>query len=168
MNVRSTYTDEEWQLLTRMPTLAAFGAMASHEGGPVASTRELWAGMRELVEAARDDYPDNALIQAVTKAITRREDGAELSLEDWQARRPGELPAAIVEQTLQTAAEARQALAERATADETAQYMAWIMGIARAGIEASKTGFLGIGGRSVTPKESQFLDELAAALAKGN
>ena len=48
MTTRNDYTDSEWELLTHMPRLAAFGAMAAEEGGTVASIRELWTSMMAL------------------------------------------------------------------------------------------------------------------------
>ena len=52
MTTRNDYTDSEWELLTGLPRLAALGATAAEEGGPVASTRELWTSMMELAQSA--------------------------------------------------------------------------------------------------------------------
>lgn len=148
-----------------MPTLAAFGAMAAESSGPVAATRELWAGMQELVQAAKTDYPDNALIQDVTWTITRREDGGEMSVKDWHANGPETLDEAIVEQALRTAGQVNVAL-QQASPGEAAQYRAWITGIAEAGVRAAATGFLGLGGDPVSTEECQFLKDLGAALGE--
>jgi hypothetical protein len=158
------YTDAEWDLLTRLPTFAVFGAMAAEDGGPVTSTREIWAGMEELAQSARAAYAGNALIQAVRQAIVQREDGSELPLQDWRSVESGVLPEAIVESALETAANARQVLADRATPEEAAGFLAWVMDIAKASVHAAKSGFLGLSGAEVTPRESQFLSDLAAAL----
>jgi hypothetical protein len=164
MTTRTDYTDAEWKLLTDMPTLAAFGAMAAQDGGPVTSTRELWAGMMALAESAKTTYPDNSLIQAVTRSITHHENGAEMTLEDWHASGPEALHQAVVEKTLLTAPEVHRVLTSQATPQEAAEYTAWIMSIARAGVEAAKTGFLGLEGAQITPREAMFIKELAAAL----
>jgi len=164
MTTRNDYTDDEWQQLVTMPQLAAWGAMAAEEGGSATSTRELWAGMQELARAARTTYPGNALIQAVSRAITHREDGATLTAEEWHAGSPAALQYVVVEKTIATALKLREILAQRSTPEEAAQYAAWIMGIAHAGVEAAKTGFLGLRGAEVTPDEARFLRELAAAL----
>ena len=53
MTTREDYDDDDWQLLADMPRLAAFGAMAAQDAGPVISVRELWAGLQELVLSAK-------------------------------------------------------------------------------------------------------------------
>jgi len=164
MTTRTDYTAAEWELLTDMPRLAAFGAMATEEGGPLTSTRELWAGMMELAQAAQTRYPDNTLIQDVTHAVTGREDGAEPTIVDWRANSGEALGNAMVEQALETAPEVREVLASHATAEEAAAYTAWVLGIARAGCEAVKTGFFGMSGEKLTASEAQFIRDLAAAL----
>lgn len=166
MTMRTDYTDAEWKLLTDMPSLAAFAAMAAEDGGPVTSTRELWAGMMALAKSAKTTYPDNTLIQAVMQSITHHENGSEMTLEDWHASGPEALHQAVVEKTLLTAPQVHRVLASQATPREAAEYTAWIMGIARAGVEAAKTGFLGLEGAQVTPRESLFISELATALNK--
>ena len=163
MTREAEFTEREWTLLTDLPRLAAFGAMAADAGDAVTSTRELWAGMTELAHAARTRYPSNALIQEIAQAATRDEDGAEVSRSGW---RPGGEPlgAAMAEQALETARQARPVLAERATAEEAAEYAAWVLGIARAATEAARTGFFGVGGARVTAREAAFVRDLAAAL----
>lgn len=164
MTTRTDYSDDEWRLLASMPQLAALGSMAAEESGPVTSTRELWAGTSELFEAAKDGYPDNALIQAITASIARNDDGVELSPDIRDATGPEALHMAVVQKALQTAPEVRRILDERATSGEAAGYREWVMGIARAGVEAAKTGFLGMSGARVTQRESLFLNELSTAL----
>ncbi len=164
MTTRNDYADDEWQQLVIMPQLAAWGAMAAEEDGPATSTRELWAGMQELARAARTTYPGNTLIQAVSSAITHREDGATLTAEEWHAGSSSALQDVVVEKALSAAARVREILKRQSTSEEAAQYRAWIMGIAHAGVKAAKTGFLGLRGTEATPDEARFLKELAAAL----
>ena len=162
MTSREDFNDDEWKALTDMPHLAALGAMAAQDADPVTSTRELWAGMQELVLSAQSDYPDNALIQSVTGYITHHDE--ELAGDDWQASNPEALHERIVAWTLRTASDARQLLGKRATPDEAAEYKAWVMQIAHAGVAAARTGFLGLEGAEVTPREQLFISELEAAL----
>jgi hypothetical protein len=164
MTTRSDYSDDEWRLLATMPQLAALGAMAAEESGPVTSTRELWASTSELFEAAKDGYPDNTLIQAITASIARIDDGVELPPDIRDATGPEALHMAVVEKALQTAPEVGRILDQRATPEEAAGYREWVMGIAQAGVEAAKTGFLGLSGARVTQRESLFLNELSTAL----
>lgn len=163
MTREAGYTEAEWELLTDLPRLAAFGAMAADDGDAVKSTRELWAGMMELTQAAQGRYPDSSLIREVAQTVAQDEEGAGVSRSGWK---PGAEPLshAVVEQALATAAGVRHVLVERTSAEEAAAYTAWVLGIARAGIEAARTGFFGLGGERVTEREAAFVRDLAAAL----
>ena len=163
MSTWNDYTDSEWELLTDMPRLAAFGAMAAEEGGPVASTRELWASMMELAQAARTRYADNTLIQEVMRGFSQRADD-ETSIMGWQPGSGEPLGNAIVAQALETASRVREVLASQATPEEAAEYTEWVLGIARAGCEAVRSGLFGLAGARRTVAEEQYVKELATAL----
>ena len=100
MTTRTDFTDSEWELLTAMPRMAAFGAMAAEEGGPVGSTRELWASTMELAQAARTRYPNNTLIQEVMRGFSQPADDEEMSIMGWKPESSNSLGNAIVAQTL--------------------------------------------------------------------
>jgi len=163
MTSEADFTEPEWEQLTDLPRLAAFGAMAADDGDPVLSTRELWAGMMELAQAAQTRYPDSPLIREVAQAVAQDEEGASVSRFGWH---PGAMPLghAVVEQALTTASDARRVLAERVPAEEAAEYVAWVLGIARAATEAARSGLLGVVGEQVSDREAAFVRDLAAAL----
>ncbi len=163
MTSEADFTEAEWELLTDLPRLAAFGAMAADDGDAISSTRELWAGMMELAQGARSRYPGNALIQAVAQSETEDDEGADVSRAGW---RPGAEPLgeAVIEEALETAARVRAVLAERAVEQEAAEYAAWVLGIARAATEAARKGPFGLGGDRVTDREAAFVRDLQAAL----
>jgi hypothetical protein len=163
MTTRNDYTDSEWELLTDMPRLAAFGAMAVEEGGPVASTRELWSGMMELAQAARTRYANNSLIQEVMRDFSQRGDD-EISIMGWQPDSGEPLGNAIVAQTLETAPRVRAVLASQATPEEAAEYTEWVLDIARAGGGAMRSGLFGLLGAPMTGAEEQYVKDLATAL----
>jgi hypothetical protein len=162
MTTRNDYTDSEWALLTAMPRLAAFGAMAVEEGGPVASTRELWSGMMELAQAARTRYANNSLIQEVMRGFSQRDD--EISIMGWKPGSGEPLGNAIVAQTLETAPRVREVLARQATPEEASEYTEWILDIARAGCGAMRSELFGLVGAQMTVAEEQYVKDLATAL----
>src|SRR5688572_16654008 len=164
MTTRTDFTDSEWELLTAMPRMAAFGAMAAEEGGPVASTRELWASMMELAQAARTRYPNNTLIQEVMRGFSQPADDEEMSIMGWKPQSSNSLGNAIVAQTLELAPRVREVLASQATPDEAAEYTEWVLGIARAGCGAMRSGLFGLVGAPMTAAEEQYVTDLAAAL----
>ena len=163
MSTRNDYTDSEWELLTDMPRLAAFGAMAVEEGGPVASTRELWTSMMELVRSARTQYANNTLIQGVMRGFSQRAND-ETSIMGWQPGSGEPLGNAIVAQALETASRVREVLASQATPEEAAEYTQWVLGIARAGCGAVRSGLFGLVGAPMTVAEKQYVKDLTAAL----
>jgi hypothetical protein len=163
MSTRNDYTDSEWELLTDMPRLAAFGAMAVEEGGPVASTRELWTSMMELVRSARTQYANNTLIQGVMRGFSQRAND-ETSIMGWQPGSGEPLGNAIVAQALETASRVREVLAGQATPEEAAEYTQWVLGIARAGCGAVRSGLFGLVGAPMTVAEKQYVKDLTAAL----
>jgi hypothetical protein len=162
MTTRDEYTDSEWELLTDMPRLAALGAMAVEDGGPVASTRELWASMMELAQSARTRYANNSLIQEVMRSFSQRDD--EMSIMGWKPDSGEPLGNAIVAQTLETAPLVREVLASQATPAEAAEYSEWVLGIARAGCGAMRSGLFGLVGSQMTVAEEQYVKDLATAL----
>jgi hypothetical protein len=163
MSTRNDYTASEWELLTDMPRLAAFGAMAVEEGGPVASTRELWASMMELAQSARTRYANNSLIQEVMRGFSQHADD-EISIMGWKPDSGEPLGNAIVAQTLETAPLVREVLASQATPAEAAEYSEWVLGIARAGCGAMRSGLFGLVGSQMTVAEEQYVKDLATAL----
>jgi hypothetical protein len=164
MTTRTDFTDAEWDLLTDLPRIAAFGATAVEEGGPMASTRELWAGMMELAQTARTRYPNNTLIQDVVRSVSRPADDDELPMTGWKPNSGEQLGNAIVAQTLDMATRAREVLADQSTPLEAAEYTEWVLGIARASCQAVRTGLFGLTGESMTVAEDQYIKDLAAAL----
>ena len=164
MTTRTDFTDSEWELLTAMPRMAAFGAMAAEEGGPVGSTRELWASMMELAQAARTRYPNNTLIQEVMRGFSQPADDEEMSIMGWKPESSNSLGNAIVAQTLGMAPRAREVLTSQAAPDEAAEYTEWVFGIARAGCGAVRSGLFGLVGAPLTAAEEQYVTDLAAAL----
>ena len=165
MTTRTDYTDAEWDLLTDMPRIAAFGATAAEEGGPIASTRELWAGMMELAQAARARYPNNTLIQDVVRSVSRPADDDEVPMTGWKPNSGEQLGSAIVAQTLDTARRAREVLADQSTPEEAAEYTEWVLGIARASCHAVRSGLFGLTGEPRSAAEDQYLKDLSAALS---
>jgi hypothetical protein len=55
-------------------------------------------------------------------------------------------------------------LTDQATPEEAAEYTAWVLGIARAGCKAVRSGLFGLVGDEMTAAEEQYVEDLAAAL----
>jgi len=98
----------------------------------------------------RNDADDEELIESIFEGQR-----------DAFEARPG---AHIIEQTLLDAGQARDILQARATPAEIEHYNSWVVRIARAGVEAAKTGRSGTEGARVTEREAEFVRELASEL----
>ena len=163
MTGRSDYTEAEWAVLSDLPRLAAFGAMAAEADGPVTSTRELWAAMQAMLQPGGTDQAGDPLIAEIVRGYAGSDHEGHVA-GDWDPESGEELGQAIVAQALQTAPRARAALAARATPEEAEHYRHWVLGIARGGVEAARDGLFGLSGERVSAPEGTFIHELAAAL----
>jgi hypothetical protein len=164
MTSRSDFTDDEWRLLTELPRLAALGAVVAQDGDLVSTGRELMAGLMEMARSAQTTYPRDSLIQDVLRGHASEDDIIESLVEEQRdafEARPG---AHIIERALSDAGRVHDILAARATPAEAEHYASWVIGIARAGVEAAKTGRFGVSGARVTEREAEFEQELARAL----
>ena len=164
MTSRSDFTDDEWRILTELPRAAALGAMVAQDGDLVSSGHELLAALAEMARSAQTTYPRDSLIQDVLSQDADDEGLVASILEDQRDAfdaRPG---AHIIEQTLRDAGQAHDILRKRSTPAEIEHYSSWVIGIARAGVEAAKTGRFGTEGARVTGREADFVRELAREL----
>ena len=98
------------------------------------------------------------------RSFSRPDDDDQMSILGWNPNSGEVLGATIVEQTLETAPRVREVLVSQATPEEAAKYIAWVLGIARAGCGAVRSGLFGIIGEPMTAAEDQFMKNLAAAL----
>jgi hypothetical protein len=164
MTSRSDFSDDDWRVLTELPRVAAFGAVVAQDGDLASSGRELLAALAEMARTAQSTYPRDSLIQDVLRHDADDEGLLASILEDQRdafEARPG---AHVIERALTDAGRAHDVLARRATSAELEEYASWVIGIARAGVEAAKTGRFGTEGARVTEREAEYVRELARAL----
>jgi hypothetical protein len=164
MTSRTDFTDDEWRVITELPRAAAFAAVVAQDGDLLSSGRELLAGLSEMARTAQTTYPRDSLIQDVLRKDAGDE-GLLASIHEDQRdafeARPG---AHIIEQALRDAGRAHDILSKCATPVEIEHYTSWVVGIARAGVEAAKTGRFGTEGARITEREAEFVRELAREL----
>lgn len=164
MTSRADFTDDEWRVLTELPRLAAFGAMVAQDGDLLSSGRELLASLAEMARSAQSTYPRDSLIQDVLRKDADDAGLIQSVLEEQRdafEARPG---AHVIEQALRDAGRAHDILSKRATPAELEHFSSWVIGIARAGVEAAKTGRFGTEGARVTEREAEFVREMAREL----
>jgi diguanylate cyclase (GGDEF)-like protein len=145
MTSKSDFNAEEWELLARAPALAALTVAMADRGG---SFKESFSLARAYQEA-REHATTELLEQLVSTAPTldpRRFQGPDQVRSD-------------AEQSLR---EAIALISQKATPEEAEAYKRFTMSVADTVAHAHKEGgFLGIGGKEVSPEEQAVLGELS-------
>ena len=154
MTSKADFNAEEWATIAEAPLLAGVRVVAAERGGAI---RESIA-MSKVYTAARESQGASALLDELVAAPPavdpqRLKAGA------------GSDPSALSAERLRTAI---QLLNEKATPEDVSAYKQFVLALAQAAAEAHKEGgFIGIGGKPISPKEQAALDELRAVLDGG-
>jgi hypothetical protein len=148
MTRKSAFNAEEWSVVTEGPALAALRVIAADRGGT----------LRESLSLAR------------AYAEARQRGGSEL-LEELVSSPPQidqsrmQNREALPTEAMRRLREALRLVDAKATPEETAEYRRFVYGVADTVAHAHREGgFLGIGGKDVSPEEQAVLDEIEAAL----
>ena len=148
MTGKAEFNAEEWSVVAGAPLLGAMMVIAAERGG---SVRESVAVAREYA-AARERYEGelmSALLATPPATAVKRPDG------------PDDLRA----QATETLREAVAILERVGTEDEVVEYKRFVFSLAESVARAHKEGgFLGMGGKEISPAEQAVLDEMAATL----
>ena len=161
MIARRDFTDEQWYRLRAAPFQVTEAVIEADPSGTLATGRELKAVEAEL-ERVRLDPEENSLIRLVAN-----------SLKDDAATDPGAAPAdlpedgPLPERVVTVMADLPAVLDATVDADTNAAFRTWIVRIAEIAAEATKEGFAGVAGPTVSDEEQAFLDRLREALAAG-
>jgi len=145
---KADFNAEEWDRLRQAPAAAAIMVIAAERGGTI---RESVAVGGEYAEAAKE--APGTLLAAIASdppKIDREELGTR---EELSVRGP------------QVISEAVSLLETKAAADEVDAFKLFCLDVAEHAAEATKSGgFLGIGGKRISEKESAALDQIAGTL----
>lgn len=155
----SAYTDEEQDLLKRLPAHIGFVVMIADPAWGHGRREEI----RELRAAATTiaaHYPDNALVQWVAPQV------ANLLQSDALVRHSRDKDAALVLETIAVKCmQATAILAAKSTPSQAEGYKQFALGI---GLQVAKAyadaEFFGIGGQTVSRNERKVLIRLREAL----
>ena len=148
MTRKADFDAEQWETLTAAPALAALAVAAAERGG----------GMREALSLSRS-YQE-ARANARTPLV-----GALLASPPAVKPSAGADPAGLLERARAAVSRASTLLRERATEDELREWGDFVVTMTEAVARAHKEGgFLGIGGKEVSPAEHDALETIALAL----
>jgi hypothetical protein len=147
MTTRAQFNADEWAVVTTAPVLAGTLVIAADRGG---SVRESLA-MSQSYAAGRAADPGELLAAILATPPSMGPANAPKTSEALQQTVPAELRRAL------------RILERVATDDEIVAYKRFVYGLAEAVARAHKEGgFLGIGGKEVSPAEQAALDLIAA------
>jgi hypothetical protein len=147
---KADFNAEEWTTVVEGPVLAGMRVVAAHRGGTI---RESLA-VAKVYAAAREAQGDSELLDALVSSPP--------AVDSQQIRASGGDIKSASEERLR---EVLRILEEKATPDEVEQYKRFVMEVGEAAAKAHKEGgFIGIGGKPVSPEEQAALDEIQALL----
>jgi hypothetical protein len=147
MTTRAQFNADEWATVTTAPVLAGTLVIAADRGG---SVRESLA-MSQSYATARSQEPGELLGAILATPPSMGPADAPKTPEDLQRVVPAELRKSL------------RILERHATDEEVVAYKRFVYGLAEAVARAHKEGgFLGIGGKEISPLEQAALDQIAA------
>ena len=154
MTSKADFNAEEWATIAEAPLLAGVRVVAAERGGAI---RESIA-MSKVYAAARQSHGDSTLLDELVASPPA------IDPQRLQAGGSSD-PAAVSSERLRTAV---GLLSSKATPEDVSAYKEFVLALAQAAAEAHKEGgFIGIGGKPISPKEQAALDELRAVLDGG-
>jgi hypothetical protein len=147
---KADFNAEEWTTVVEAPVLAGLRVVAAHRGG---SIRESIA-VAKVYAAARQAQGDSEFLDALVASPP--------SVDAKRVREGGADIATVSGERLR---DALRILREKASPEELDEYKRFGMEVAEAAAKAHKEGgFIGIGGKPVSPEEQTALDEIQAIL----
>ena len=149
MTKKADFNAEEWSTVVEGPLYAGMRVVTASRGGTI---RESLAMGQVYAEARRGQGGSELLDELVASPP---------ALDPRKAQEGSDVKS-LVERALQAAV---ALVDEKATPEEAAAYKQFAVSVAEAAAKAHKEGgFIGIGGKQVSPEEQTALDEIRATL----
>jgi ferredoxin len=153
---RTDYTAEEWTALVRAPLLAGLALTLADPGGPIEAAKEAIATMKMM--SAPDSQTE--LLVAVSQEAKSMMEDRKNPLDDFK---PG--TSQVGQEVLAEMRKVNSILSAKASPQEAADFVAWLMRAAQSAADAAKEGgFLGFGAVRVSEGEQEMLDQLKTVL----
>jgi len=149
MTKKADFNADEWSKVVEGPVLAGMKVIAADRGGTI---RESLA-MGQVYNQARQQQGESELLDALVSSPP--------ALDPARMRSAGD----IGEASSEGLRDALQLLEQKASPEEVEGYKGFVRDVADAVARAHKEGgFLGVGGKEVSPEEQAALDEIEATL----
>jgi len=151
MTKKADFNAEEWATVVEGPVLAGMRVVSAHKRGTI---RESLA-IAKVYTAAREAQGESELLDELVASPP--------AVDARQVREAGGDIAGAARERL---TQALGILAEKATPEEVEHYKGFVVQVADAAARAHKEGgFIGIGGKEISPEEQVALDEIQGILS---
>ncbi len=164
------FSDDEWFLLVSLPSLIGAAVSGAAKSGVIGTVKEAMANAKSVL-AAREEYPENSLIQSLMITVDDR-DEAKATMDQFKQMAQSKIEQRgvktneqLIDMMLEDCQKTAELLDERCGADESREYKSWVIQCGDNVAQAAKEGsFLGFGGERVSPAETAMLDRIKSAL----
>jgi hypothetical protein len=146
---KTSFTQDEWKLVSSAPMLAGTGISAL-DWGVVKFAREFTAMVKVCMEA-QETSADSPLLAAVLA-------------EEHEDNKPKEGEKLDVDAILGKLGQAAQLVDAKASTDEALRYKRFLVTVAERTAESAGDGFLGFGGEKTNAAERNYIDKLRGTL----
>ncbi len=169
MTSKTSFTEDEWFLVSATPSLIGAAMAAAGKSGVIGSVKEFVASAKSVMEAERL-YPDNQLIGDIVDLSDRdaAKEQAKQHRDKLMARVKEQgvsTPEALSKLMLDDCRQVSQLLSQKADQQEAQQYREWALHVGEKVAHAAKEGsVLGFGGERFSEPERQLMDKIRAAL----
>ena len=152
MTGKADFNADEWSTVVEGPMLAGLRVITAGRGGTIRES----VAMGQTYAKARQDQGNSELLDALVSSPP--------ALDPQRAQGGGDIAQLSGERLRQ----AVELLESKATPDEVEAYKRFVLSLAQAAAEAHKEGgFLGVGGKQVSPEEQAAIDDISATLGAG-
>ena len=157
MTTKDAFTDEEWGRVRRAPFVAGMALSLADPGGPIEVAKETMATLRSATSPpSREQLLAEVALEL--QAMTQKKENPLSGFAVDKGSKPGP-------QVLAELREVAGIVTEKATAEESAAFRAWLLATAQAAADAAKEGgFMGFGAVQVSEGEQAMLQQLRSEL----
>ncbi|MCX6612057.1 MAG: hypothetical protein NTW74_14535 [Acidobacteria bacterium] len=151
---KSDFTVDEWDLFRKIPMLTGLVVMSASPSGPIGIYKESLAASEVLRTGL--DGAHSELMRVLAE---------DLKINVSMHKMDSDSAEGIRAAGLAGCRELSNILRAKASEEEAEEFKCWLTTLARSVAEAAREGgFLGFGGKQVTPEEESILDQIEIAL----
>jgi hypothetical protein len=148
MTKKAEFNAEEWAAVVEGPVLAGLRVISASRGGTIRES----VAMGKVYTAAREAHGSSELLDDLVASPPGLDGNIEKGT-DIKSLVADRLPKAV------------QTVEAKATPEEAEAYKNFVISVAEAAAKAHKEGgFIGIGGKEISPEEQEALDEIRSLL----